>query len=192
VDDDDRDLFGPPEGPAPAPPTGPTEPIRPRPPANEPIPERVRQPIVVPHQVSTLGGLPRPLAIGAVIVIGIVFLVGFLIGQAIGGDDDEPAAVAAAGRRGACTRALTLTLDVIQLQRQAIVNRTTATQAIALGDDGRVEELNLELAQLSPVIQEAESKVTAAVERCRGGAGGGGGKGNRGGKDNAGKQGSNA
>jgi hypothetical protein len=185
--DDDRtsDPVGSrPTGPGrPAEPRQPTEPIRPPDPGTEPIPERVRRPIVVPHQETTIAGLPRPLVLVAVVVLAVALVAGFLIGRATGGDEETSATSGKPGRRAVCEAALTLSLQVAELQRQALVNRTEAAQALAVGDDGRVQELNSELETISSAITEAEARLTPAVERCRGGAGGkgkGGGKGGKG------------
>ena len=183
---DDDGIFGPPEEPpAAGPPVSgsPTEPIRPRPPETAPIPERARHPIVVPHKESTIGGLPRPLAIAAVVVVLVSLLVGFFVGRATSGGD-EAAVPAATGGRSACARALTLGQQLVELQRQALANRTEASQVLALGDEGRLQELNTELEALSVAIQEGESKFATGAERCR--SGGGGGKGGGGKDGNAG------
>jgi uncharacterized membrane protein YgcG len=188
---DDDGIFGPPEEPpAAGPPVSgsPTEPIRPRPPETAPIPESARHPIVVPHQESTIGGLPRPLAIAAVVVVLLSLLIGFFVGRATS-DGDDAALPAATGRRSACARALTLAQQVVELQRQALANRTEASQVIALGDEGRLQELNTELEALSAAIQEGESRVAEGAERCRGGGGGGkGSEGKGGGGDGGGGQ----
>lgn len=164
-------------------PHGSTMPIRPLQGGTEPIPERVRQPIVVPHTESTIAGLPRPLVIAVVGGLLLALLVGFFVGRSFGGDDEE-AAPAATGRRAACERALTLSLQISALQQQAVENRTLALQALALEDAGQVEELNGGLAAISTAIEETRAQLTPAVERCRSGGGGGGkgkGKGGAGG-----------
>ena len=165
-------------------PLGPTEPIRPQQGGTEPIPERVRQPIVVPQKESTIAGLPRPLVIAAIIALAVAVLAGFLVGRSVGGD--EPAAIPEqGGRRAACERALTLALQVSALQDQAIANRTQALEALVLGDEGLVQELGGGLAAITAAIDETRSELTPAVERCRKGGGGrgkargGGGKGGR-------------
>jgi len=165
-------------------PHGSTEPIRPLQTGTEPIPERVRQPIVVPRNESTIAGLPRPLVIAAIGGLVLALLVGFLVGRSLGGDDEE-AAAAATGRRAACERALTLSIQVSALQQQALENRTVALQALALEDVGQVEELNGGLAAISTAIEETRARLTPAVERCRSG-GGGGGRGKGKGKGGAG------
>ncbi|MGH2710714.1 MAG: hypothetical protein ACRDH9_05870 [Actinomycetota bacterium] len=186
---DDDGIFGPPEEPSVAGPpvAGPsTEPIRPRPPETAPIPESARHPIVVPLKESTIGGLPRPLVVAAMVVVLVSLFGGFLIGRATG-DGDESAAPAVTGRRSACARALSLSQQVIELQRQALANRTEATRSIALGDESRLQELNTELQALSTAIQEGQAKVTAGTERCRSGGGGGKGSGGkRGGEEDKG------
>lgn len=171
-------------------PTGPglpTEPIRPSQIGTEPIPERVRQPIVVPHPVSTIAGLPRPLALAVLVALVAALGLGFFIGRATGGGDEISPAAAKSGRRGDCGRALTLSLQVGELQKQALVNRTEATQALALGDEVKFQELGAGLEAISAAIQEAESQLASAVERCRSGGGGKKGKGGAGGDKGGGK-----
>ena len=152
-------------------PLGPTEPIRPQQGGTEPIPERVRQPIVVPHKESTIAGLPRALVIAAIVALALAVLAGFLIGRSVGGKE---AAVSPqkAGRRAACERALTLALQVSALQDQAIANRTQALEALVVGDEGLVQELGGGLTAITAAIEETRSDLTPAVERCRSGGGG--------------------
>jgi hypothetical protein len=186
TDDRDDPLFGPPDEPnVPSAPTGgPTEPIRPADPGTAPIPDRVRQPIVVPHKESMIGGLPRPFVIAAVVALAIVFVLGLFIGRASNGEGDaQPAAEG--GRRAACERALALSLQVSDLQRQALANRTQAAQALAVGDEAQVQELNSALEPVAAAIQDSEAQLTPAVERCQ--TGGGGAKGGGKGKGGAGK-----
>ncbi len=161
-------------------PLGGTAPIRPLQGGTEPIPERIRQPIVVPHNESTIAGLPRPLVVAAVGGLMLALLAGFFIGRSVGGGD-EPTAPAATGRRAVCERALTLSLQVSALQQQALENRTLALQAVALADESQVEDLTAGLAAISTAIEETQAQLTPAVERCRSG-GGKGGKGRRGGQ----------
>ena len=159
-------------------PYAPTQPIRP-PQTSEPIPERVRQPIVVPRQESTLAGLPRPLAVAAVLALAIALVVGFLLGRSFGGGDETEGA--SAGGRG-CRKALASSLELVELQKQALVNRTEAAQALVLGDDDQVRELATALETLTPAIQQAEGQLVAESEKCLSGEGGRGkgGKGRRG------------
>jgi hypothetical protein len=188
-DDRDDPLFGPPDEPnVPSAPSGPTEPIRPPDPGTAPIPDRVRQPIVVPHKESTIAGLPRPFVIAAVVALVIVFVLGFFIGHAWDGDGQSPTSAAGGSRRAACERAVALSLQVSELQRQALANRTETAQAVAIGDESKVQELNAGLEPLAAAIQDTEAQLAPAVERCQSGGGGakGGGKGKGGGK-NAGK-----
>ena len=167
----------PPEGDRPFAPGRPTEPIRPQQGGTDPIPERVRQPIVVPHKVSTIAGLPRQLAIAAIVLLALAFVAGFFIGRALEGDEASEATPEAVGRRGACGKALTLSLQLGELQQQALANRTQAAQALAVGDEAQVQELNAALEPLAPALQGAQTQLDAAVEKCRSGGGGGKGKG---------------
>jgi hypothetical protein len=164
--------------PPPPDPFGTTQPIRP-PQTSEPIPERVRQPIVVPRQESTLAGLPRPLAVAAVVALAIALVAGFLLGRSFGGGDETEGA--AAGGRG-CRKALTFSLELVELQRQALANRTEAAQAVVLGDEDQVRELGSALEALGPAIQEAEGRLAVESEKCLTGTGGRG----KGGKDRRG------
>ncbi len=177
---DERPPPLPTDPPPPREPLGPTAPIRPAQTGTEPIPERVRQPIVVPHRESTVAGLPRPLVIAALVGLVLALLVGFLVGRSLGGDETT-AAPQKAGRRAACGRALTLALQVSALQEQAIANRTQALQALVLEDRGKVQELAGSLSAVTAAIDETRAKLTPAVERCRSGGGGGGGGKRRGG-----------
>jgi hypothetical protein len=180
---------GPAEGERPFPPGKPTEPIRPQHGGTDPIPERVRQPIVVPHKVSTIAGLPRGLAIAAVLLLALAFVAGFFIGRALEGDEASEATPAAIGRRGACGKALTLSLQLGELQQQALANRTQAAQAIAVGDEAQVQELNAALEPLAPALQQTQTELDAAVDKCRSGGGGKGkgkGKGGKGGQGQGG------
>lgn len=174
---------GPTQGGPPPDPSGVTQPIRPTQSGSEPIPERVRQPIVVPHQESTIAGLPRAFAVAGVVALVLALGAGFLIGRALGGDE-APAETAAAGR-GGCGKALTLSLQMVELQKQALVNRTQAAQAAALGDEGQVRELNSGLDALAPTIQRTEAELAEAVEKCRSGRGGRGKGKRRSGQDGA-------
>ena len=161
-------------------PLGRPDPIRPQQGGTEPIPERVRRPILVPQKEPTIAGLPRPLVVAAVLGLTVAVLVGFLIGRSIGG---EETAARALGRRAACERALTLALQVSALQEQAIANRSAALQALVLGDQGAVEELSGGLTAITAATDQARAELTPAVERCRSGGGGGkrrGGDGRRG------------
>lgn len=188
-DDRDDPLFGPPDEPnVPGTPQGPTQPIRPPDPGTAPIPERVRQPIIVPQRESTIGGLPRPFVIAGVVALVLVFVLGFFIGHAWDGDGETQATATGGGRRAACQRALTISLQVSELQRQALANRTQAAQALAVGDEAQVQELNAALEPVATAIQEAEAQVAPAAERCKSGGGGGkgGGKEKGGGAKNAG------
>lgn len=188
-DDRDDPLFGPPD--PPAGPGGPTEPIRPPDPGTAPIPERVRQPIVVPHKESTIAGLPRPLVVAAVVGLVLAVLVGFLIGRTVGGDEATPVGAERGGRRG-CERALALAIQVVEVQRQALANRTQFAEALAVDDESQVQELNAALEPLSIALRDAEGQLGPAVERCQAGgsrAGGGdkgNGSGNGGGKGSGG------
>lgn len=188
MDDETTPAGGPPPT-EPGRPTGPglpTEPIRPSQTGTEPIPERVRQPIVVPHPVSTIAGLPRPLALAVLVALAVALGLGFFIGRATEGGDEISPAAAKGGRRGACGRALTLSLQVGELQKQALVNRTEATEALALDDEVEFQELGAGLEAISAAIQEAETQLASAVERC-GSGGGGKGKGDGGGNKGEGK-----
>ncbi len=176
---------GPTEPGPPSDPSGPTQPIRPTQAGKEPIPERVRHPIVVPRPESTIAGLPRAFAVAAVIALVVALVAGFLIGRSVGGDG-EPAGEAAARRGGRCGKALTLSLQLIELQKVALANRTQLAQAIALEDEGQVAEVTSTFEELAPALQEAEAGLGAAIEKCRdrrdkagkGERGGGGGQGN--------------
>ena len=179
---DERPPPSPGDSPPPTQPPGPTSPIRPAQTGTEPIPERVRQPIVVPHKESTVAGLPRPLVLAAVVGLVLALLIGFLIGRSLGGEDTT-AAPQKAGRRAACERALTLALQVSALQDQALVNRTQALQALVLEDHGKVQELAGGLEAITAATEETRAQLTPAVERCR--SSGGGGK-RRGGNDQGG------
>ena len=177
---------GPTEPGPPSDPSDPTQPIRPTQPGKEPIPERVRRPIVVPRPESTIAGLPRAFAVAAAIALVIALVAGFLIGRSVGGDG-EPAGEAAARGGGRCGKALTLSQQLIELQKLAVTNRTQLAQAIALEDEGQVAELTSAFEELAPALQEAEAGVGAAIERCRNRRGkgekgerGGAGKGGRG------------
>jgi hypothetical protein len=161
-------------------PIDPTAPIRPQQGGTEPIPERIRHPIVVPQKESTIAGLPRALVIAAIVGLALAVLAGFLIGRSVGGGETT-AAPERAGRRAACERALTLSLQVSALQDQAIANRTQALQALVLGDEGQVQELADGLTAVTAAIEGTRSQLTPAVERCRSGGAGGGGKGKGGG-----------
>jgi hypothetical protein len=164
------------DAPPPTQPLGPTAPIRPPQTGTEPIPERVRQPIVVPRKETTVAGLPRALVIAGVVGLLLAMLVGFLIGRSLGGEEST-AAPEKGGRRAACERALTLALQVSALQDQAIANRTNALQALVLGDQGEVQELAGALTAITDAIDEAKAQLTPAAERCRsGGDDGRGGK----------------
>ncbi len=156
-------------------PLHPTSPIRPQQGGTEPIPERIRQPIVVPQRESTIAGLPRALVIAASIGLALALLAGFLIGRSFG--DEAASPPERTGRRAACARALTLALQVSALEEQAIANRTEALQALVLGDEGKVQELADGLPAISAAIEGAKAQLTPAVERCRGGRGGGRGEG---------------
>ena len=177
---------GPPPG-LPPDPSGPTQPIRPTQGGSEPIPERVRQPIVVPHQESTIAGLPRAFALAAVVALAVAVVVGFLLGRSFGGGDEEATDAAASRGRGGCSKALTISLQVVELQQQALANRTQAAQAVVIGDEAQVRELNSVLETLGPAIQEAQAKLEGAVAKCRSG-GEGKGKGGKG-KGDGGRQG---
>ena len=158
--------------PAPTPgPTDPTQPIRPTQGGSEPIPERVRQPIVVPHQESTIAGLPRAFAVAGIVALVIALAVGFFIGRSVGGDDQGTAEGAESRGRG-CGKALALSLQVLELQDQALEIRTQSVEAVAAGDEGRLLELNSTLETLAPAIQEARTQLDEAVEKCRNGRGG--------------------
>lgn len=164
------------EGRDPPGPSDPTEPIRPHQ-GGDPIPERVRQPIVVPRPESTIAGLPRAFAVAAAVALVVALVAGFLIGRAVGGDDDTEAEGGGTARGGGCRKALSLSLQVVELQQQALVNRTEAAQAVALEDQGRVRELNSALEPLGAALQQAEGELGTAVEKCRSGRGGRGGRG---------------
>jgi hypothetical protein len=164
-------------------PLGPTSPIRPAQTGTEPIPDRVRQPIVVPHKESTIAGLPRALVIAGVVGLLLALLVGFFIGRSLG-DEEAAEAPQKAGRRATCERALTLALQVSALQDQAIANRTQALEALILGDEGQVQELTGGLTAITAATDETRAQLTPAVERCRSGGGGGGKR--RGGNDQGG------
>ena len=155
-------------------PSAPTQPIRPSQTGGEPIPERVRQPIVVPHHESTIAGLPRTFAVAGLVALVVALGAGFLVGRSVGGD--EEASTAGAGRGGGCRKALSLSLQVVELQKQVIANRTEIAQAVAIEDGGQVRELTSAFEALAPAIQEAETQLTAAAEKCGSGAGGGKGK----------------
>jgi hypothetical protein len=71
---------------------------------------------------------------------------------------------------------LSLSLQVVELQKQVIANRTEIAQAVAIEDGGQVRELTSAFEALAPAIQEAETRLTAAAEKCGSGAGGGKGK----------------
>jgi hypothetical protein len=181
-DDRDDPLFGPPD--APSVPGGPTQPIRPPDPGTAPIPDRVRQPIVVPQKESTIAGLPRALVIAVAVGLVLALLVGFLIGRAMGGDEATPAGGERGGRRG-CERALALAIQVVEIQRQALANRTQFAEALAVDDESQVQELNAALEPLSIALRDAEGQLGPAVERCQAGGGRakGGGKGKNAGND---------
>jgi hypothetical protein len=114
----------------------------------------------------------------------LALLIGFLVGRSLGGDD-VGAAPQKAGRRAACERALTLALQVSALQEQAIANRNQALEAIALEDEGKIQELAGGLSAITAATGETRAQLAPAVERCRSGGGGGGGK-RRGGNDQGG------
>lgn len=172
------------EGRGPPDPSEPTQPIRPHQ-GREPIPERVRQPIVVPRPESTIAGLPRAFAAAAAVALVVALVAGFLIGRAVGGDGGTEAEGGGAARGGGCRKALSLSLQVVELQRQALVNRTEAAQAVVLEDQGRVRELNSALEPLGAALQQAEGELGTAVEKCRSGRGGGGKRDRRQGKKRA-------
>jgi uncharacterized membrane protein YgcG len=169
---DDRPPSPPGDSPQPTQPLGSTSPIRPAQTGTEPIPDRVRQPIVVPHQESTIAGLPRALVVAGIVGLAAAVLVGFMIGRSLGGE--ETAEAPQPGRRAACERALTLALQVSALQDQAIANRTEALQALVLEDEGTVRELAGGLSAITAATEETRAQLTPAAERCRSGGGGGG------------------
>ena len=162
----------------------PTEPIRP--PQNPPQPAYgttapLRGPVGPRRRPPVVSW--RLIAVGVAIVVG-VFLLGFVAGNAGEGDPAAPAPQEKAGAGGRCRKAMTASTELIELQRQALANRTEFTQAALTGDEGAMATLNQELEPLSAQVQEAQSRVNEALEKCRsrgGGKGKGGGKGDGGG-----------
>ena len=161
-------------------PERPTEPIRPAqsPPQSSyggstplrgPVGPRRRPPVVS----------WRLIAIGVAILVA-AFALGFFAGNA---GDDAPQTAAQqdeGGGGGRCWKASTLATQVIDLQRQALANRTEFTQAALTGDEEQMAALNQELEPLSAQVQEAEAQMNEALEKCRrrgGGKGKGGGEG---------------
>ena len=134
--------------------------------------------MIVPHQESTIAGLPRAFAVAGIVALVVALVVGFLLGRSLRGGDDETTDGAAARGRGGCGKALTLSLQVMELQEQALANRTQAAQAVAIGDEAQLTELNGALETLGPAIQDARAQLDEAVAKCRSGRGGKG----RGGK----------
>ena len=158
-------------------PTRPTQPIPPQAsyggtsPLRGPVGPRRRPPVVS----------WRLIAIGVAILVA-AFALGFFAGNA--GDDAPETAALEEQAGGRCRRASTLATQVIDLQRQALANRTEFTQAALTGDEGEMATLNQELEPLSSQIQEAEAQMNEALEKCRrrgGGKGKGGGQGDGGG-----------
>jgi hypothetical protein len=111
------------------------------------------------------------------------FALGYFAGNA--GDDAPQTATVEdqAGGGGRCGRASTLAQDLIELQRQALANRTEFTRAALTGDEGQLVSLNEELEPLSAQMQETEAQMNEALEKCRrrGGGKGKDGKGEGGG-----------
>ncbi|MDQ4005736.1 MAG: hypothetical protein M3135_05475 [Actinomycetota bacterium] len=130
-----------------------------------------------------------PLVSWRLIAIGIAILVAaFALGYFAGDSGDEPqqtAAVEDQSGGGRCRKASTLATEVIELQRQALTNRTEFTQAALTGDEQRMATLNQELEPLSAQIQEAQTQMNEALEKCRR-RGGGKGKGGKGEGDGGG------
>jgi len=121
--------------------------------------------------------------VAGVVALVVALAAGFLIGRSVGGGEEAPTAGAVRG--GGCRKALSLSLQVVELQKQAIANRTQIAQAVALEDGGQVRELTSAFEALAPAIQEAETQLAAAAEKCGSRAGGGKGK-RRGGKGRGG------
>jgi hypothetical protein len=176
----DAGRGGPSGGSGSVPPGDPTQPIRPSQAGTEPIPERMRQPVVVPRSEPTIAGLPRGLVVAGAIFLGLALLGGFLIGRAAGGDED-PQGVAPAGRRAACARALELSLQVVQLQEAALTNRTEAIRALIEGDRTDIQRLSGQFDELSQGLTQAHTRLSEGIERCRKGRPGKSERRNRGG-----------
>ena len=164
----------------------PTEPLRPAEVGTEPIPEHARRPLVSPAQrrEPTVAGLPTKLVAVAAFVVLLFFVLGFLAGRALGGDPDEAAPASDAGGRAeaACGRAVSAALEMIEVQRAALANRTEFTEAAVTGDEGRMDELNEALGPLAEQVQQLEGRVSSAAAACEAGGGRKGGKGGKGGK----------
>lgn len=120
----------------------------------------------------------RLIAVGVAIVVG-VFALGYFVGNA-GEDEPQPAAVSEDGG-GKCGKALAAASDLVELQRQALANRTEFTQAALTGDEGAMADLNEALVPLSTQIEEAQTRMNEALDKCRQRGGGKGQDGNGGG-----------
>jgi hypothetical protein len=164
-------------------PDRPTEPTR----STQPIPPQAPYGGTSPLRGPVGPRRRPPLVSWRLIAIGIAILVaafalGFFAGNA--GDAPQQAATSqdeAGG--GRCRRASTLAAQVIELQRQALANRTEFTQAALTGDEEQMAALNQALEPLSAQVQQAEAQMNEALEKCRrrgGGKGKGGGQGDGG------------
>ena len=174
-------------------PRDPTEPLRPT--SREPIRPDTRgtEPFAPPPRYGGSpplrpsrrpAGLPGKLlaVIGGVVLV--LFLLGYLAGRATAPEPPAPAQqeVARGGGGAACRRALDLSLQVNELQRQALANRTQFTQAALSGDQEAMATLNEALGPISQQLQQAQGRLGETVVKCRsrqaaGGKGKGKGKG---------------
>ncbi len=174
-------------------PRDPTEPLRPT--SREPIRPDTRgtEPLA---PTPRYGGSPplrpsrRPAGLpGKLLAVVVLFLLGYLAGRATAPDAPAPAQQETArggGGGAACRRALDLSLQVNELQRQALANRTQFTQAALAGDQDAMATLNESLGPVSQQLQEAQGRLGETVVKCRsrqagGGKGKGKGKGGAGG-----------
>lgn len=130
-------------------------------------------------------GIPGGLIVAAVVILGLGFVLGFLVGRA--GTEDAPPVeerveqdggggeqgqggggrAARRERRAACRQAIDLGGQLVELQRQALANQVALTEAVIAEDAERIGTLTAAGEALQTQIGQAEGQLAEAVERCR-------------------------
>ena len=133
-------------------------------------------------------GIPGGLIVAAVVILGLGFVLGFLVGRA--GTDEAPPAderverngggggqgeqgqggggrAARRERRAACRQTIGLGGRLIELQRRALANQVALTEAVVAEDADRIGALTAAGEQLQTRIGRVQGRLDRAAQRCR-------------------------
>jgi hypothetical protein len=129
-------------------------------------------------------GIPGGLVIVAIVILAAAFVLGFFVGKSQapetaastdrveqgggkGQQQDGGGREARRKRRKACRRAVDLSAQVIEGQRQALENQAALVEAIVAEQAEQAEALTSAGEQLRTQIAQAQAAFEQALQRCR-------------------------